>query len=173
MEVLKNIYDNNRVDDDKLLLYSLILESFLLQATAFYDFYMLYICSFFQIEQTNYFSERKFFSALENIQNPLFDLKAKQVKEYFEKESPQQRRVLLKKLRHSTIHRDNIRPSFEANQSLLGMLLGERSVQLYDDSCSQYCQNIQNDMFTLVVELSPVLFELEWKPGPFRANLWD
>ncbi len=37
----------------------------------------------------------------------------------------------------------------------------------------RFCQYMQNGTFSLVTDVSPVLYELEWRAGPYRPDLWE
>ena len=81
--VLSNIYDYHQFNHDNILLPSFAIEGFIIQGTAFLDFYMLYMCSIFKISETNYLSGKKFIKALDQIEDEFFLAKAEQVKHYF------------------------------------------------------------------------------------------
>ena len=49
---MNNIYNSHQFSQDNLLLPSFAIEGFIIQGTAFLDFYMLYLCSIFRIKET-------------------------------------------------------------------------------------------------------------------------
>jgi hypothetical protein len=182
LQVLANIFDDHRIDDPHLALLSFTLENFLLQATAFLDFYMLHLCAFFHIDDTYHLSGQKLMKALREVDSPLFEEKAEQVEEFF------QSRVfgkgsrgaisiggwgdVLRELRHSIVHRDIEYPSFDTGEQLTVKKTAEWAQSLRSIEAVRFAQDVQNDMFFMVTELSAVLYDLEWKPGPFRPDLW-
>ena len=180
-EVLINIYDAHHVVEDSLLLPSFVIEGFIIQGTAFLDFYMLYMCSIFQISETNYLSGRKFLKALEQVEEP-HKVRAEEVHDYFAEKVFGQSNTgailtdnwgeLLKNLRNSLVHRDMLSPDFQNGVSLLTMVMGEWPERLMDLSCSRFCQDIQNVMFYMITKLAAVIYGLEYKPGPYRPDMW-
>lgn len=182
LQVLGNIYDDHRIDDPHLALLSFTLESFLLQATAFLDFYMLHLSAFFHIADTDRMSGPKLIKALSEVALPRFQEKAEQARDFF------QSRVfgkagrgavsigswgdVLRELRHSTIHRDMEYPSFDTGEQLTAKKTDAWPESLQSIEAVRFAQDVQNDMFFMVTQLSAVLYDLEWKPGPFRPDLW-
>jgi len=84
-QVLSNIFDNHKTNNEELLLYSFALEEFILQGNTFLGFYMLYLCYIFQIQGINYLSGKKFLGALKQVQSAPLAANALSVKQYFEK----------------------------------------------------------------------------------------
>lgn len=182
LQVLANIYDDHRIDDPHLALLSFSLENFLLHATAFLDFYMLHLCAFFHIDDTNRLSGQKLVQALRKVDLPLFEEKAEQVEEFFRSRVFGQASRgaisigswgdVLRELRHSTVHRDMEYPSFDTGEQLTVKITGEWPESLRSIDAVRFAQDVQNDMFLMVTQLSAALYDLEWKPGPFRPDLW-
>lgn len=182
LHVLANIYDEHRIDDPHLALLSFTLENFLLQATAFLDFYMLHLCAFFHVDNTNRMSGHKLMQALREVDLPLLKEKAKQVEKFFQSHVFGQANRgaisigswgdVLRELRHSTIHRDMEYPSFDTGEQLTVKKTGEWPESLRSIDAVRFAQDVQNDMFLMVTQLSAALYDLEWKPGPFQPDLW-
>lgn len=182
LQVLANIYDDHRIDDPHLALLSFTLENFLLQATAFLDFYMLHLCAFFHIDDTNRMSGWKLMHALSEMDSPLFAQKAEQVGEFLQNRvfgQPSRGSLsigswgnVLPELRHSTVHRDIAYPSFDTGEPLTAKKTSEWPESLRSIDAVRFAQDVQNDMFFMVTQLSAVLYDLEWQPGPFRPDLW-
>ncbi len=181
---LENGLDRLDVSDDELLAICFAFEGFLFQATSFLDFYMLYICILLKSDHQGSISKDKFFKALDRVSRDpdqfLAD-KANRVHTYFAEHVfaeatngwlvPDNWGTLLRSLRNKIAHRDRIRPSFESDETLLGeVLLNWPTLQgiTYD----RFCQYIQNGMFTLFTEVAPLLYDLEWHPGPYRRGMW-
>ena len=179
---LENSLDRLNVSDDELLLISFVFEGFLFQATSFLDFYMLYICSFLKTDHRGSMSRKKFFKALDKVNETPFAEKAKWVHDYFHNKvfgtsdwtrlNPDNWGSLLRSLRDKIAHRDRLRPSFNSNETLAGKVLFDWPT-LRDITYDRFCQYMQNGMFALFTDVSPVLYELEWKPGPYKSNLWQ
>ena len=178
---LQNSLDRLDVSDDELLLISFVFEGFLFQAMSFLDFYMLYICLFLKTGHQGSMTRQRFFAALARVSEASFAAKAKEVHDYFSTRvfgpsdgtwlSPHDWGSILKSLRDKIAHRDRIRPSFNSDETLAGKVLFDWPT-LRDITWDRFCQYMQNGMFYLFVEVSPVLYELEWKPGPYKPNLW-
>lgn len=180
--VLQNSLDRLECSDDELLLISFAFEGFLFQGRAFLDFYMLYLCLFLRTGHQGRMSRNRFDRALKNVpQSPLSE-KAVQVKEYFDTGvfassaqswlSPENWGTLLESLRDKIAHRDRLRPSFDSDETLVGkVLLDWPTVQ--KTTYERFCQYMQNGMFYLITDISPILYELDWKAGPYRPDLWQ
>jgi hypothetical protein len=181
-QVLSNIFDNHKTSDEDLLLYSFALEAFIVQGNAFLDFYMLYVCCVFQIQETSYFPGKKLLKALQQIQRAPFAARARSVREYLAKNvlGDGTEKVfltnnwgeLLRSLRNSILHRDALAPSFKDGETLLQKLIGKWPASLRRTNCSRFCQDVQNVMFFLATELAATIYGIEWKPGPYRSGLW-
>jgi hypothetical protein len=181
-EVLSNIFDNHRTSKEHLLLWSFVIEAFIVQGNAFLDFYMLHLCSIFQVEKVHYLSGKKLMNALQKIQRAPFAARADKVRRYLTENvfGDNEPRVfltsnwgqLLKTLRNSILHRDQLKPSFEEGEDLLHKLNTKWPSSLQEITCSRFCQDVQNVMFELVQEIAATIYGLEWKPGVYRPNLW-
>lgn len=180
INVLENSLDRLDCSDDDILLISFVFEGFLFQSRAYLDFYMLYLCLFLKTGHQGRISKSKFDKALMNAPTPL-DEKATIVKEYFQSEvfadtkndwlSPENWGTLLRSLRDKIAHRDRLRPSFDSDETLAGQILFDWPT-LQQTTYDRFCQYMQNGMFELLREVSPILYDLEWKPGPFKSNMW-
>jgi hypothetical protein len=181
-EVLSNIYDFHQFGDDNLLLPSFVIEGFVVQGTAFLDFYMLYMCYIFRINETNYLSGKKFIKALEQIVEEPYKSRAEQVKLYFEENvfgDSESRALLtnnwgelLKALRNSIVHRDTLHPDFQNDVMLLEKIIGKWPEKEIDLTYSRFCQDVQNVMFYQITHLAAIVYGLEWKPGPYKTGMW-
>lgn len=79
----------------------------------------------------------------------------------------------LRDLRNSTVHRDILYPTFDTGEKLADKTLGKWPARLRDTNAIRCAQDIQNDMFTMITTSAPMLYDLEWKAGPFRDDLWE
>lgn len=176
---LENSLDRLSVTEDELLLISFAFEGFLFQARSFLDLYMLYVCLFLKTGHQGSISRDRFFRALNKVSNEAFAGKAQQVSDYFANRvfgSPDRMGwnfnswgTLLESLRDKIAHRDRLRPSFNSDETLIGKVLFDWPT-LRDITYDRFCQDMQNGMFALFTDVSPVLYELEWKPGPYKPN---
>lgn len=180
--VLENAIEKLEVSDDELLLISFVLEGFLFQARAFLDFYMLYICLCLKADHPVHMSTNKFFKALDKIeQDPLAE-KALEVKKYFTSKvfgtsdweglNPNNWGDLLRSLRDKIAHKDRLYPSYESDEVLAGGVLFDWPT-LRGITYDRFCQYTQNGIFSLLTDVSPILYELEWMPGPYKHGMWN
>lgn len=183
LDILKNIYDDHKFQKDEIILPSFAFEGFILQGKAFLDFYMLYMCEIYKIDETHYLSGEKFINALDNLDDNFPINNASIVKEYFAKNiygNPNEGTFLpnnwgevLKILRDSLVHRDILSPDFKNEEPLLSQILGDWLEHYSDLTCSRFCQDVQNVMFTMITKLAAEVYGLEYKPGPFKPGMWQ
>jgi len=179
---LQNSLDKLECSDDEVLLSSFALESFLLQGRAFLDFYMLYICLALRTGHKGQISTDRFRKELRKVQLEPLATKARKVRDYFDTKVfgthdgkdfvPSNWGTLLQSLRDKIAHRDRLRPSFESSEVLLDKVLFDWPT-LQGMTYERFCQMMQNGMFCLITDVSPILYGLEWKDGPYRPNLWQ
>jgi len=170
---LQNSLDRLECSDDELLLQSFLLEGFLFMGRAFLDFYMLYVALLLRTGHKGSMRKSRFFKALDKIKEGRFAERATKAEAYFQNRvfCPDCWGTRLESLRDKIAHRDIIRPSFESDETLIGQVLFDWPT-IKGITYDRFCQEMQNGMFSLFTELSPVLYELEWKPGPYRPDLW-
>lgn len=178
-DVLRNIFDLHEFTGDDILLHSFAFEGLILQSTAFLDFYMLYICAIFQISKTNRLNADKFIKSLEEVTEDTHKGKAMQVKSYFEEnvfgdgtDQSNNWGKLLRELRNSIVHRDALFPDFENDEMLLEKIIRKWPEKEFELTCSSFCQDVQNAMFYQITKLAAIVYGLEWKPGPYKKNMW-
>ena len=171
-EVLDNSFDRHDLENDNLLLTLFSLEGFVIQGSSFFDFFSLYILIYFRLEPIPYLSESKLIKALESLNTEIMEPTVKLIRKYYLQKDPKLRRKFLKSLRNSIVHRDMLLPSFNKSITLLDKLLDSSSGSLLDSSTARFSQDMQNDMFSLATDLLPNMFNLEWKPGPYKPDLW-
>jgi hypothetical protein len=177
---IQNSLDRLDVSDDELLLISFVFEGFLFQARSFLDFYMLYICLFLKTGHRGSMSRDRFFQALRRTTEAPFANKAKQVHNYFDKKvfgnhdhsesDTDYWGSLLQSLRDKIAHRDRLRPNYSSDETLLGKVLFDWPT-LKDVTYDRFCQYIQNGMFSILTDVSPVIYEIEWMSGPYKPNM--
>lgn len=182
LDVLRNVYDEHETRDDEFLLLSFLLDSFLLQATAFLDFYTLYLCEFFQINR-QYALGKSFLGRLETVDTDRFGSRASLVSAYFAEKvfaTPPSRHgtciigwgSIVRDLRHSTVHRDQLVPSFDTNEELVEKKLRDWPEDLKAIQCARFCSDVQGDMFAMVSTLAGVLYDVDWQPGPYVPGMF-
>ena len=179
---LQNVTEDLEVSDDELLLISFVFEGFLFQARAFLDFFMLFVCLLLKTGHRRYMSKKKFLKALKRVQQDPFAMKAQQVRVYFDTKvfgssdweglNPNNWGTLLQSVRDKVAHLDRLRPSYDSEEILIGETRFDWPT-LRGITYDRFCQYMQNGMFALVTDLSPILYELEWKSGPYKPDLWQ
>ena len=148
---------------------SFALECFVLISRSFLDFYMLYICLLLRTGHKGSMSKSRFFKALESTLEDPFHERASTICDYFENhvfsssESLSQDNwgSILRSIRDKIAHRDRLHTYPGQSPVIQG--------NFYEE----FCQKMQNGMFELIRETTPVLFNLEWKSGPYREGLWS
>lgn len=176
LEAIEQSLDKLDISDNELVLTSFAFETFLFQARAYIDFYMLYICYFLKTEHEGKMSRTRFRKSLERVIERDSELteKASKVLSYFdihvfgEYDSKSIEIAnwgkLITEIRDKTAHRDIIRPSFESEETLMGkILLNWPTIQgiTYHD----FHTYMQNGMFDLIKNLSEILYDLDWATG--------
>ena len=174
---LENSFDRLDVSDDELLLISFAFEGVLFQVMACLEFYMLYLCFFLQLLPVDYrgkMTTSRFFDTLAKSRRNDSSGKVKQVEEHFnvrvfgaDKQDiwhPNNWGTLLISLRDKIAHRDRLRPSFDGDETLIGQVLFDWPT-LRGITYDRFYQSVQSGLYCLIKELSPILYELEWKPG--------
>ncbi len=166
--------DTHDTSNDEKLLSAFLIEDSIIQSAAFYDFFGLYIWSFFDLDFPKgfHFTERKLVRELKEIRNQDLQNKAANVLEYYGRKEEKIYRELIKKLRNSMVHRDEDKPSFEEGDTLAEKLLQGFPSYIAITTCSRLFQDIQNDMFYLVTDLISRLYDLEWKPGSYQPGMY-
>lgn len=179
---LENSLDRLEWSNDEELLGSFALEGFVIQGWAFLYFYMHYVLLVVRSQYRGSMTKGKFQRELAKIRQQPFAEKARRVEQYFNTRifgSPSTGGVvsndwgaLLESLRTKVTHRDRLRASYEGGETLLDKVLLDWPT-LRGETYDRFCQQMQNGMFYLVTDVSPMLYEREWKVGPYRPNLWD
>ena len=183
LETLENSLDRLECSDDELLLMSFALEGFLFQGRAFLDFYMLYLCLFLRTGHKGSISRSSFNKALVGATGSAFEEKAKLVKDYFDTKvfgefdrrfalNPDNWGALLTSLRDKIAHRDRLRPSFDSKEALVDKVLFDWPT-IQGITYDRFFQYMHNGMFSLFADVSPIIYDLEWKAGPYRSDLWS
>jgi len=180
--VLENLFDNHKCSDVQIILPCLCFEGFIIQSAAFLDFYMLFLCSIFKIEETKRLSGFKFKKALRCVNKKTNDERAKVVEDYFSDKIHSGNIDIklftkywgdsLKVLRDSLVHRDSRHPDFCNDTSLL-QDIGSWPEKEKNLPVARFCQDIGNDMIYMVNELVKTVYGLEYKPGPYKEGMFS
>ena len=182
VDALQNSLDNLDVSDDELLLIAFTFEGFLFYAKSFLDFYMLYICFLFCTGYQGSMSTKRFYKELRKDLREPFKSKAEQIEKYFQTKvfgnpgpsslSTGNWGTLLTSMRDKVAHRDLLRPSFESEEKLAKEILFNWPT-IQQETYDRFCQMMQNGMFFLIQDTTPILYDLEWKSGPYRPGIWE
>lgn len=182
LDTIKNGLDRIDCSDDEWLLSSFALEGFLFQSRAFVDFYMLYLSLFLHTGHSGSMSRDTFARCLTRVRDKRFLTKANWIAGYFDSRVFREYDPklfprndwgsLLKSLRDKIAHRDIIRQTLNSTETLVGDVLFNWPT-LQGMTYDRFCQDMQNGMFFLLTDISPVIYELEWKPGPYKPGLWE
>jgi hypothetical protein len=181
-EAVVQSLDRLDVSEDELALISFAFDTFPFHARSYIDFYMLYICYFLRTGHEGSISRDRFRKALQRVSDPTLKLKAAKVQQYFDnrvfgKYDGKSFQVtswgtLITSLRDKIAHRDIVRPSFESGETLAKKVLFDWPT-IQDTTYERFHQDMQSGMFFLVTELSPILYEVEWIPGPYRPGMYN
>lgn len=185
LDVLSNLYDNHDKGEEDLLLLSFVLDNFLLQSTAFLDFYMLYLRLFFHVDKTSRLQWNTFRDELRKLANnedTELSSKARLVLDYFQGKvfGETERRSfslenwggIIRNLRNPTVHRDYSFPTFHPAEELTSKITSDWPPELRNIDCARFCEDIQGEMFVMVSALATALYGIEWKPGPYHPELY-
>lgn len=183
---------NAKIKDEQIPIYSEAemtlaswsLENFLFQARSFIDFYISYLWQFMKLPQdkAKHISIDVFYKEINFAIEGGDETKGKinTVKEYFQKKIYDNTKGTTSTLwgnvlthnRNKITHREPIQISYGSKELLLKEVLFDWPTiegMTYD----RFCQEVQNEMFFLLHDLSSILYELEWKTGPYNPDLWD
>ncbi len=167
-----NSVSEHKWSDARRTLGSLFLESFLFQIKSFLDVYQKYCCLILGIEKPNYDGLESFYKALDKVQSA-HKSKADIVSKYFKNEIFGEKRwgKLLKDLRDKIAHFDFVRYNYKGTEVIQETLLDWPTLRglTYD----RFCQDIENNVFSMLTEISSVIYQLPWKSGQYKDDLWD
>jgi len=124
-------------------------------------------------EKPGMMSLKKFYRCMKSTQEPILKRKSARLHCYFKKNvfSEDGWGTLLKGLRDKIAHQEHLRSSYEGSEKLFGKVLLDWPT-LRGKTFDRFCQEIENGMFNMIRETSPILFDLEWKSGPYKPDLW-
>jgi hypothetical protein len=183
LEVLENSLDAHDTRDVDAVIWSLLLDNYLVQAATFLDFYLLYIWAFFRqpLSQKILKWKGQIMPMLEAVEEPVFRAKAASVVNYVrdkvfseslrvETRSIQGWGTVVNGLRHTVVHRDRVSslPSFGKAETLTEKKTKNWEGALKAIDCAQFCEDVRGDMFQMTTKLAEVLYEQPWVPGPIE-----
>lgn len=173
VDLITNSVGKQVWSDEEHIIGAMHLEAFVVQARAFLNVYMYYICLLMNIAQPGEMTRDKFRRSLQKISDPRLHKTATQMTAYFETVvfGDGQWGKLIKDIRDKIVHRESLRPSFHGEEVVLGFLLDWPTIRSM--TFEHFAQQFANGSFELLRSTTPILLELEWKAGPFRENLWE
>lgn len=169
---LTNSVSEHKWNDARRTLGSLFLESFLFQIKSFIDVYQKYCCLILGIEKPNYDGIEAFYKILSKVQQEHM-VKADFVSEYFKDEIFGEScwGKMVKDLRDKIAHFDFVRYNYNGTEIIQDTLLNWPTLRglTYD----RFCQDVENNVFYMLTKISPVIYQLPWKSGQYKHDLWD
>ena len=146
----------------------LYLESFLFEARSFIDVLLRYFCLVLGKEVPGPIRLEKFYGYMNRV-NPPFKNKSIKLTDYVKRVfSGDQWGAILRSLRDKIAHQEPLIPSYEGIEKISDVLLDWPTIR--GKTFDRFCQKMENGLFDMVTELFPILFDLEWKSGPFRQT---
>lgn len=172
LDVLTYTLERQHWTGDDVLIGSMYLENFLFQARAFLNIYMFYTCLVMNITNPGSITIDDFQRHMRKVKGIQFENRAQSLGSYFNTIvfGPGQWGRLVKELRDKITHRENLRTSYQGDEVVLGILLDWPTIR--GMTFERFAQTFENGAFEMFRATTPLLFELEWKSGPFRENLW-
>lgn len=179
---IANGLDRLDCTDEELLAVSLVFEEYLFIARSFLDFYMLYLCLVLKTGHEGSISLEKFYSSLKrsNIDRLVTDVS--KVDSYFQTKvfaesskdwlAPENWGALIKSLRDKISHRDIIKRSFDSEETLLDAVTFDWPT-LRGMTYDRFCQYMENGMFTMLTNVSSIIYGLEWIPGVYNSDMYN
>ncbi len=172
-ELIENCITRLEWQDDEKIVASARLESLLFQSKAFLDFWMVYTCLLFNCVEVGKINTGKFQKALDKIpKDSNFKPKSVATAEYYKTEvfGPGKWGSLVTGIRDKICHRDKIKPGDHGWEEIAKVLLDWPTIR--NLSFDRFGQLVQNGAFDLITSQTPIMFELDWKSGPYSDDLW-
>ena len=182
-DIIRNAIVTLGLTKEEEFLQSHFLEQFLFQSRACLDFYMLYLTKILRTSRVDSMSVKKFYNALHTSKPDLLGKKAEDIKAYFSDQvfsdessvqfaSTPNWGKLLRSLRDKIAHRDRIIIVHNSRDQIMNDVLVEMPT-LQNMTYEQFGQTIENGMYEMIRELFPVIYGLEWQPGPYKDGMFD
>ena len=166
VDLVKNSVENSTWTDEKLVIGSKHLESFLFQARAFLNFYKFHACLVMDIEDPGHMTIKNFQTKMDGIVDGPFFTPAQKLKKYFGENvyAKGQWGWLLKGLRDKITHLDRLRPLREGSEEIVSIRLDWPTIQ--GTTFERLAQAFDNGVFGMLVDTAPLVYGQEWKSGP-------
>ena len=172
VDLVTNSVDKQVWTDEEHIIGAMHLEAFVVQARAFLNVYMYYICLLMNIAQPGEMTRDKFKRSMKKVSDPQLQHIAGQMTTYFDVAvfGDGQWGKLVKDIRDKILHRESLRPSAQSEEVVMGLLLDWPTIR--GMTFERFAQQFANGAFELLRSTTPILLGLEWKTGPFREGLW-
>jgi DNA-binding ferritin-like protein (Dps family) len=133
---------------------------------------MKYICIIFELKNINHMTRRNFRKSQKKIPEK-YAKKLEEITNYFNNKvfAPKKWGDVLKDLRDQISHSGESRIQIKKTEKVIGVELNWQTVrgQYFD----RLCQNIDTGLFEMLREITPILFDLEWKAGQYTHVNWE
>lgn len=171
--VFNEIDDINCWRDDDIAIGLIVMESFLFHARSFLDIYMLYICLIMGMEKPKMMTTSEFKKFTRSIERTPFNRKSDKIRTFFEDNilSEGSWGYTLRSLRDKITHRETLRYTRRVKRSHNDKDLIWPTI--LNESFADVAQYFKNGLFSTIQQTSPLLFDLEWKAGPYKPDLWE
>lgn len=152
------------------------LDAFLFEARAYVDFFMFYVLLILkppQVDPQMHMKKAVFLKALERVEEP-FKQKAQTIREAFQQHDDEWI-SFLKSLRDRIAHRDMLRASFNSIEeigSLKSAPVRFNWPTINERTYERLCQDFENGIFELILDVAPVLFGIQWESGPYKPGMF-
>jgi hypothetical protein len=159
-------------NETQFIVGNMYLESYLFQARSFIDIYMRYICTIFELGKLGHLSRKKFKKRLRNTPAK-YTKKAENITNYFNNNvfAPEKWGSLIKELRDQISHIGENYIQVEKAGTVIEVELYWPTVKGL--TFDKLCQGIDTGIFEMLVDTTPILFDLEWKPGQYTQVNWE
>lgn len=166
LELLEQAVERQNWTNSDLTIGSMYLENFLLQGRSFLNFYMFYTCLIMNIASPGSITIDAFQAHMRKVKGERFVQRAQAIGSYFETTvfGNGQWGRLIKDLRDKITHRENLRPSNQGDEVILGILLDWPTIR--GMTFERFGQIFANGMFEMIRATTPLLFELDRQATP-------
>lgn len=172
MSIMQNNLDELDLSQDEVFLASYHLENFLYHGVAFLDFVALHITLILKTGHSGRMNPKTLLKSLDKVTIKSLIPKSVKIKAYFEEQVYNNGGWgnKLRFLRNWIVHRDKPRPT--TTDDLISKVRSEYPM-LEEESLGRFQQDMQNSWFFFYNDLAPMLYDLEWKSGPYREGMWE
>ncbi len=176
-------FDSNLTyqQDEITFLLAAIFDQVLYSWRSFLDFYLKYLLFFLTGNYIVTISTGKFRKEITNyINKEPNDKKAELVYDYIRKNvlsktfdnQTDSWGDLLRDLRDKTAHKKLIKPTIIENKNNQGVMIAWPTIKgLNYSELAQ--RSFENSAFEMLIKLFPILYEMEWVPGPYKEGMFN